>query len=117
MKFFLVFLILIYFVPTAQAEENTPLKIVGNLLLLVDWHQTRQIANHPEIYYEKNKFLGKHPSVKKVDSYFIAAIIGINLLDYVIKDEKISNAFWIGIITVEGYTVSRNLGIGLRLNF
>ena len=116
MKFILAFLLC--FIPLiSQAEENIPLKIAGNLLLLADWNQTRQIAGHPEKWYETNIILGKHPSKKKVDIYFASVILGVNTLDYFIDNDKISNGLWIGVTILEGSVVYHNYGLGIKVRF
>lgn len=98
----------------ARADESTALKVAGNLLLLADWNQTRQIARHPELYRENNPILGRHPSTRRVDIYFAGAIIGLNALDWVMP-EALSDGLWFGVIVIEGIATQRNLGIGLRL--
>ena len=41
----------------------------------MDWAQTREIAHDPKKYREQNGFLGDHPSVQRVDAYFVSAAL------------------------------------------
>jgi len=58
---------------SAIAEEWTTADTVREsayvLLHIADWNQTREIARNPQQYWEVNPVLGKHPSIKRVDSY------------------------------------------------
>lgn len=42
-------------------------------LMVIDWQQTREIAENPDKYWEINPLVGKHPSVGKVDRYFVSS--------------------------------------------
>jgi len=42
-------------------------------LMIIDWRQTRQIADNPDEYYEAGPakwFIGEHPTTSEVDWYF-----------------------------------------------
>lgn len=62
---------------SAQAadEEWTTLQKVAYTTSIaaniIDWGQTRTIAKNPDKYRELNTFLGDHPSVARVNNYFI----------------------------------------------
>lgn len=100
----------------ANAGENIPLKVSGNLLLLADWNMTRQIAGHPELYREHNPILGEHPSRRRVDAYFAGVIIGANVADHYMGP-KASNIMWGVINVVQIGAVGNNYSIGLRIEF
>lgn len=100
----------------ARAEENIPLKIAGNVLLLADWNQTRYIAGHPEEFFERNPALGKHPSKQRVDAYFAGVILALNGADLLLGP-KISDGLWIGVVVIESAAVANNVGIGVRFGF
>lgn len=102
--------------PEDDRREIISLKVAGNLLLIADWKQTRFIARHPDEFYEKNPILGRHPSTKRVDLYFIGAIAAFNVADYLLGP-RLSNGMWIGVIAVEGVTVHRNAGLGIKIKF
>lgn len=53
---------------------NTVAQTTYTALHVVDWMQTRQIAKNPDKYTEGvNPILGEHPSVGRVDAWFVAA--------------------------------------------
>jgi hypothetical protein len=52
--------------------QDTILETVAFGLRIIDWHQTKVIARNPDIWYERNPELGKHPSERKVDLYFLS---------------------------------------------
>jgi hypothetical protein len=56
--------------------------VTGSIAL--DWLQTHQIATHPNQWSETNPILGKHPSVGKVNSYFIACEVGHAAISYLL---------------------------------
>ena len=91
----------------------TLLSCITVALHVIDWLQTRYIAKHPAGFYELNPFLGKHPSVLKVNMYFLGCIastlVGASFLPF----------WWaIGIgtwwIALETFLVIRNYKIGIR---
>lgn len=54
-------------------EADTTREAIYLTLLAVDWAQTRNIARNPDRWQEYNPFLGDHPSVGRVDGYFITS--------------------------------------------
>ena len=93
----------------------------------LDWGQTRHIGKNPETHRERNRILGEHPSVQRVDTYFLSSVIlgsliahyGPSLINTVIPQERgIGDNFrWIwlaGWTGVEGYTVENNINKGLN---
>lgn len=81
----------------------------------LDWGQTMDIANHPDLY-ERNRILGRHPSNATINTYFATSI----LIHAVVADQLHGKwrtawqATWIGL---EVGTVQRNYALGIRLNF
>jgi len=111
---------LIYFlgVPIAQAEwdkYDTSLMITSNLLLIIDWSQTRYIVKHPERFSEENPILGRHPSIGKVNTYFITSILVNSAVGYILPNPY--RKYWFGIISgIELYTIGKNINCGVRFN-
>lgn len=59
--------------------------IVLAILLALDWLQTRQIAKHPDRWYESwNLVLPAHPSLRQVDGYFALVGAATVLLAYLL---------------------------------
>ena len=89
--------------------------VLMNLSLVADWGQTRSIAYHPE-YHENNPILGRHPSVSRVDTWFIGALAVSNGI--MIALPKKYRPYYAGTVTaVETYLVVHNNSIGLKIDF
>ncbi len=85
-------------------------------LKVVDWGQTRNIAQRPREFRETNRFLGEHPSTAEVDRYFALSIAGTAGLAYVLPQQY--RRFFLGVeIISSGHAVFRNHQIGLRVSF
>lgn len=107
-------------------------------LIAVDWAQTRDLVRSeryvtpacadPETrrfaepcarepaYREFNPLLPTHPSTRQVDTYFVAAIIGIAGLSYAMPT-KYRRYFLGGVIVLESLVVLNNHRIGLRIAY
>ena len=102
-------------------------EVVWQGLHVVDWGQTRDIAQRPNEYYEKNTWLREHPSVDEVNQYMIITALlhlGIswalpNNLEFKVFDYSFNpRTIWQCITIVgTGSTVSHNHNIGLKINF
>jgi len=84
-------------------------------LQVIDWRQTRCIAENPDKYWEINPVLGKHPSKGEIDLYFAGSFamrVGVaRILSG--KWRKMWLSGWIG---ASAYCVITNdkVGIGIR---
>ena len=97
--------------PWSEAQQASGIAL--GTLLVVDYLQTRQIAKQPELYYEINPVLGKHPSLGTVNTYFAgAAILGYLALDALPSDMR-SWALGAGIVLELAVTAHNNT-IGLK---
>jgi hypothetical protein len=83
-------------------------------LLVVDWLQSRFIAENPERFSETNPILGEHPSPDAVDVYFIcciaATLVGVYVLPY----------WWalgagVALAALEAFVTIRNYRRGIRI--
>ena len=96
-------------------------------LHVVDWMQTRSIAENPEQFREYNPVLGQHPDRAAVDAYFAATLAGHWLItdalprawtlpgtNHTVHPRKIWQWFWIG---VEASCVVNNHAVGIRCTF
>jgi len=118
MKSLIVVLVLL-FVP-AQALAGEPWTPVDSALYstflvmqIRDYRQTIQIAKNPDIYYETNPLLGRHPNTRQVDRYFFFATV----THYIIADslKPVYRRLFLVITTLSQMnTVKRNLSIGLK---
>ena len=82
-------------------------------LHLLDWKQTQTIARNPDRYWEMNPVLGRHPSVQRVNTYFLATYL-VNTAISVLLTDELRKWFQFGIIGVEGVAVGWNLNNGIK---
>ena len=103
----------------AYADEWTTADITREsayqTLAVVDWLQTRNIAHNPN-YWEQNVILGNHPSVAKVNQYFVITGIGHYLVSDMFSG-KSRAVFQYITIGIEVCAVGHNFSIGLNATF
>lgn len=80
-------------------NTDTALQLTYTAVHIADWAQTRQIALHPDIWYEKNLILGTNPHSDKVDAYFALTLLGHTAIAYMLPDpyRNLWQGAWIGI--------------------
>jgi hypothetical protein len=82
----------------------------------IDWRQTREIAEHPDRYYEMNPILGKHPSVGRVNTYFLVTAVGHVLITHAVPHPY--RPYWQYIsIGASAACVINNQSIGLKIEW
>lgn len=97
---------------TAAQKTAYTASIVANL---VDWRQTRTIAKHPEQWRELNPFLGRHPSVSRVNNYFLGTTAILALAPHV---SPFYRKHMMGPVAVYlSVNALRNYHIGIRMDF
>jgi len=98
--------------------ETTDYALAGAAVaaLAVDWGQTRHIAKNPNHFSEQNPILGPSPSVGKVDTYFVGAIVGTVALAHVLPGDW-RQLFLAGVLTVELGVVRQNRSLGIKMAF
>ena len=102
----------------ADPWESTDYALAGAALaaLAVDWGQTRYIAKNTHRYNETNPMLGATPSVGKVDTYFIGAMVGTVALAHILPSDW-RQLLLTGTLAVELGAVSQNRSIGIKMAF
>ena len=102
----------------ADPWETTDYALAGAALaaLAVDWGQTRYIAKNTQRYNETNPMLGSTPSVGKVDTYFIGAMVGTVALAHVLPGEW-RQLFLGGVLALELGVVNQNRSLGIKVAF
>lgn len=85
-------------------------------LWAVDYLQTRTIAKNPDRYWEANPLLTRHPSVTKVDAYFLTlALLHLFITDRLPKEHR---PIWqILSITTSVVLMVNNFSIGIKIKF
>ena len=91
--------------------------IAMNAAIVMDWGQTRYVANHHQQYEEiVNPFLGKHPSIGRVNAWFVGSL-AVNNGIMVALPEKY-RPYYAGVVTAyEARLVIRNNSIGIKIDF
>jgi len=129
MKTFII-LIILFTASTCKAIDNwtttdTILQTAVVSTLTVDWLQTRYTAKHPDMFYETNPIMGKHPSVGTVNTYFAAIALlhtaAVVLLpkEFTVFETKIPlrNILQSVVIAVEVGAIINNVNAGVKLDF
>jgi hypothetical protein len=107
---------------TPEQTEMQAAYLVGHAL---DWMQTRQMVTRRAclprcyanaVYYEDNPVLGRTPSARDVDRYFLAAAAAQALVVHLLPERWRTHALQVSLAVQFG-TVDRNTKIGLSLDF
>lgn len=117
---FILFVLLLTSYPGYAADpwsrQDIGLEVGYQLLHVIDWGQTRQIAKQPDKYYEMNPILGEHPSVGRVDAYMaLSGLLHVGVTHFLPKEYR---PWFQGItIVIKGGLVAHNFSIGLGVSF
>ena len=90
--------------------------LLAEITLLIDWKQTRYISNHPEKFFEINKFLGPHPTLNAVDAYFTAWVVCTGAFAFLAQEYHIADYVLLGIAIGEALVTFRNKMLGIGFN-
>lgn len=126
-----LFLLLFLFSPLiANAGEkwsnsDIALESTWQILHILDWRQTIQIARNPDRYWERNPLLGEHPSEQKVNLYFLVGAVLHPIVTEVLPNKynlwgiKLRpRIIWESVsIGMSGGCVLNNFSIGLGVKF
>ena len=88
---------------------------VGTAALVTDFVQTKSIVNDPN-YYETNKFLGKYPTQKEVENYFLGLMV-LHVTFNQLLPEKYRTVWNIKVAFDHGTAVHNNFRIGVSTRF
>ena len=116
----LIILVLLLNTEFSFAENWTKKDTYTELAFLsihfLDYQTTIDIAKKPNLYVEKNIILGEHPSIGRVNTYFISTAIIHPIISYYLpkKYRKTFQYFSIGVSTL---AVTNNLSCGLKFQF
>ncbi len=102
--------------------------VAANVLLVVDWAQTRYGTDRPHRFEEigfARRFVGAHPSNDEVNRYNVAALVLMNTAGYLLPEQASffgmqwnpKKSFYFGMTAIEGHTVYGNYQAGVKLDF
>lgn len=97
-------------------QGDTYREIAALTLRAVDWQTTLDIAKNPDRYREANPILGDHPSVGRVNTFFIITTVIHPIISYYLPRDY-RTAFQYISIGVSGTAATVNLWSGLKLQF
>jgi len=96
--------------------QDVVLQTAVTVTSAVDWGQTRDAAEQPDVYYESNPVIGGHPSTEEVDIYSVSSIALKALVTWFLDPEY--RPWWQSFcIGISASNIMINNGNGLRINF
>lgn len=91
------------------------LLLASNTLILIDWAQTRDIADN-DAFYELNSHLGKYPSSGDVNRYFFSSLVLHNTIGAMLP-RRLKKYFYGSQFAYRLSVVGNNAEIGVELKF
>lgn len=113
----------------AEPWDDTD-KVLGAIAVtaaVVDWGQTRYLVKNPcanlpgaetctDPYHERNPLLGDHPSLAKVDRYFVGGLVVGGLVAHYLPSSQ--RKWFLGAVAIVEISVAmRNCSIGIGFTF
>ena len=117
-----LFLLLLFIASPSWAgdwsEEDTYREAAFQVLNVIDWGQTRYVAEHPDEFYEKEsqQWIGRHPSTGRVDAYMAESAILHLAVSYLLPPNWREAFQYISIGSKLNGTMS-NARIGVKMSF
>jgi hypothetical protein len=118
-KIFIILVFLIIPISSTAADkwsnQDIALETTWQMLHLIDWGTTLDIAGHPD-RYELNPILGEHPDRGTIHAYMAAGALLHLAVTHLLPSEY--RPWFQGItIGISGICVGKNLSAGLALRF
>lgn len=112
----------------SRDKTTNALIVSSNLLLVIDWAQTRYGTDRPGQFEESGiaeHFTGTHPTTGAVNRYNVSALVLLNVLGYYLPERATifgqpwnpKKTLYFGATAVEGVTVYNNYQAGVKLQF
>jgi hypothetical protein len=112
----MMFLVVPAFAFDKWDKTDMSLLAVGTVAQIIDWRQTRRIAEQPDRFHEVNPALGRHPSTDRVDMYFAASLVIKAGIAHVLPSKW--RKVWLGTMAVGSIgLVAHNANIGLGISW
>lgn len=116
MRIFIVILCVLSLSGCASWNTNKTLWAASSALIALDWGQTRYISTHPDKFYEQNSFIGRHPTLARVDTYFASYMLINTAMMFILPDSW--QPYWFGGMTMyQGYNTINNTSKGIGTDF
>ena len=111
---------LLFCVSVATAEPmsrtDNAWEIAYQVMQVVDWSQTRTIAQHPDRFMEYNPLIGRHPSIGRVDTWMAVGMVS----HYVVSrslNRRWRRTFQVYTTVAEIAVAGNNRRVGIWLSF
>ncbi len=116
---FVFTLIILFGAPASAVDkwDRTDCILLGTMVAaeIIDWRQTRRIAEQPDRYWEINPLIGRHPSQDRVDQYFlISAVVKVGIAHVLPSQWR---KIWLGIMaagSVGCVLYNNSIGLGVQ---
>lgn len=97
-------------------QESRDRQAIYTALHVMDWAQTRTIAQNPERWREMNPILGAHPTTREVDQYFAITLAGHYLIANVLPAQY--RAYFQHVtISIQTAVTRNNVLLGVKGEF
>ena len=97
-------------------KADTARELTALVLRMIDYKTTRDIARKPDEYIESNPILGEHPSLGRINTYFVATSLIHPVISYYLPRNYREAFQYISIgISLTASTV--NIMSGLQIRF
>lgn len=97
-------------------KEDTYREVIALTFRFIDYKTTLDIARNPDKYQEANPILGKHPSIARVNTWFLVTTIIHPIISSTLPKEY-RKAFQYISIGISGTAATLNLWSGLKVEF
>lgn len=107
-------------------KEDIALATTFTVATIIDWGQTRDMSKNnyekkdsmskTTYYKETNIYLGKYPSIGKIDAYMLTSLLG-SLATVHILNSKWRKKVLFTLSTIELWVINHNYNNGLKINF
>jgi len=103
------------------AHDPIAMEVAFQVAAVADWAQTRAIAVESERTnhtgrFEANPLLGRYPSRRAINNYFIASMIGHAAISYALPTKY--RVWWqASTLAIEVAVVGRNAYLGIGMKF
>jgi len=98
--------------------EDTYREAAFQVLNVIDWGQTRYVAEHPDQFYEKEsqQFIGQHPTTGRVDEYMAESAVLHYIVAYYLPQSWRTPFQYLTIGGKLNATIG-NASIGIKVSF
>ena len=97
------------------SASDQALLVVGSVLHVMDWGQTRYIVKNSDRYRELNPILGEYPTMGEVNAYMLATAVLIPVLAHYLPEYRsIILGLW---VATQATVVGRNYSLGVRISW